>query len=770
MSLEGFKPIEYERLGGLMTFVKQEDVPQGFSPDCQNVRYRPSSVETRPGLTPRFTKGGVTFTGLSQFISNQFVKTLLTLDSNGDLDKESGASLVSVQDKVATVGAMMRSQPLFDNIFFSFFGGERAVPYGPIRLFDGTNLDPVAPEGPGAAPTAADSGTGVIEAGVHKGKVLFEFRSGALSESGPEFEWTAAGLKKATISTIPTGPGYVVARHLIFTASGGEDFFSLGNTFRIDDNTSTSVEVDFNDTEIQQGVVFNKYERNHRLSDQSGIGVYGSRLTTWGGLNIIRTIRNLGFDGGFLAAGEPLGWVQGGGFAGGAKESADAYHGEAWKITGDGATATRGQITQAEAATALRQNTAYTVSVRVKKTAGLAAGRLNIDVFGTSPSVDSTGLQLLHSAVTEDWVEYEAELTPAIADIPTDLVLRVFADQTPTNAQSFIVDRIQIYPTNKKYDASVVRVSDNFDIRFDGINGFITISKDDGERVMHCIELRGYYYIYKERGVYVTEDDGSNPPSLWPVRRLDKEVGAGGPNAVGEGQAFHVIASRNGPYLNRGGVPMWLGKEIIDTWQRINWNAAQNVHALVDSERSIVRYHLPLDGSTTISHTLTLDYIEGWGSGDDPGGRKWSLDVYPDPIRASILFEKSDNTKGIYYATDKIQEETDDTDDDAVAIDSFYETAFGKAGNRGQDLFGGVVMNISGSGQLETRVRGLDNNPDVRLKNLGLNSSPGKEYEVYANVEAEKARVRIRTSAIGARFSCKRIALYGQPWADTRPI
>ena len=768
MSLEGFKPIEFERLGGLMTFVKAEDVPGGYSPDCQNVRYRPSSVETRPGLTPRFTKGGVTFTALAQFISNQFVKTLLTLDSNGDLDKESGGSLVSVQSDVASVGSMMRSQQLFDNIFLSFFGGERAVPQGPVRLFDGANLDPVAAEGPGAAPTAADSGTGVIEAGVHKGKVLFEFRDGSLSETSPEFEWTAAGLKKATISVIPTGPAYVVARHLIFTASGGEDFFSLGNTFRIDDNTSTSVEVDFNDTEIQQGTIFNKFERNHRLSDQAGVGVYGSRLTTWGGLNTIRTIRNLGFDGGFLAAGEPLGWVQGGSFAGGAKEATDIYHGEAWKITGDGATATRGQITQAEAATALRQNTAYTVSVRVKKTAGLVAGRLNIDVFGSA--IDSTGLQLLHSAVTEDFVEYEAELTPAITSIPTDLVLRVFADQTPTSAEGFIVDRIQIWPTDKKHDASVVRVSDPFDLRFDGINGFITISKDDGERVMHCVELRGFYYIYKERGVYVTEDDGNNPPSLWQVRRLDKEVGAGGPNAVGEGQAFHVTASRNGPYLQRGGIPMWIGKEIIDTWQRINWNAAENVHTLVDSERSIVRFHLPLDGSTTISHILTLDYIEGWGTGDDPGGRKWGLDVFPNAVRASIIFEKSDNTKGIYYATDKIQEETDDTDDDAVAIDSFYETAFGKAGNRGQDLYGGVAINVSGSGQLEIRVLGLDDKPDSKLKTIGLSSTPGKDFEVYANVETEKARVRIRTSAIGARFSCKRIALYARPWADFRPI
>src|ERR1700693_3748639 len=80
-SFDELKPLLVPRLGGLVTYIKPLDVPAGFSPNLQNVRLLPRTVQTRPGLTMRMVKTGYTFYGVAQFVDNLGNKTLFTLDN-----------------------------------------------------------------------------------------------------------------------------------------------------------------------------------------------------------------------------------------------------------------------------------------------------------------------------------------------------------------------------------------------------------------------------------------------------------------------------------------------------------------------------------------------------------------------------------------------------------------------------------------------------------------------------------------------------------------
>jgi len=776
VSLDGFKPLEVERLGGLATFPRAEDVPVGWSPDCQNVRFRPGSVETRLGLTTQVTPS-IPVYGLAQFISNVGTKSLVFLSSGSSvasLYHQDGAPNV-LQSAVCQPSARLNSILAFNRIWFAFFesGPE---PAGALRHWVGVTpsggegaVDPLCPSGPGGAPTAADStNAGTITAGLHKVRVVFETRSAYLTEPSPPASWTAAGSKKAVISNIPTGPNYVTARRLIFTAAAGEDLFYL-STFRIADNTTTSVEVDFSDLELQQGNNVNVLLRNFLLPEQTGIGSYHQRLIAWGGLNCLK-LNNAGFDGGFAAAGEPLGWQQGTNFAGGSK-SLFGYKGECWRITGDGVTAVRGEILL-PVASVVEAKVTYEISVRA---AWLYLqppydAALHINLEGTG--VSTPGLTIPANSIGQTFLRFRGNLTPegGLTSVPSDLKLRVRGINTIPSETYLWVDEIEIYKADQKFDASVARVSDAEDPeRFDGINGFIVVRKDDGQKIIAGAEQRGFYYFFKERSVHATYDDGANPASLWPLHLISEVAGAASPNAVAAGESFIITAARAGAYLIVAGRATKLSKEIEPTWERINWTAAHTIHTLLDAENNRVHFFVPLDANTAPLHALVLDYTEGFGADEDPGGRKWSIDSFPAAIRASLRYENATGGRDLYLGGTKVYKHTG-TSDDGTAINSYYETAYLKAGKSGQDLFGGVALNVAGAGTLTASLRGLNDVPTEDLPNQVLATAPSKDNEMYANLESEKARLRMGTNAVGAYFQLKRVCIYAQPWAAIRAL
>src|SRR6267142_1289094 len=321
--------------------------------------------------------------------------------------------------------------------------------------------------------TAAAAGS--VSAGVHQVCVIFKTRQGYLTQPGPATNWTASGGKRAVVSSIPTGPSNVVARILCFTGAGGASFFYTGGgttlfsgNMVIANNTTTSLFVDFSDAILLAGTNVDNLFKLIELGDCAGVLDYAQRLFWWGERNKMNNWVNLGFDGGFTGPSfphYPLGWTPDPVWAPGATDEENfTVWGAAFAIAGNGTTPTCGLMAQSAVQDALgapriQANTDYTVRARCARNATLLQGTLHIHLYGASGAINTTGLQLTATQLTTTYVEYTAQLTAPLTTIPSDLLLRVYADGTPNQNGQFYVDCIEIFPTAQPVNASLVRAS-----------------------------------------------------------------------------------------------------------------------------------------------------------------------------------------------------------------------------------------------------------------------------------------------------------------------
>jgi hypothetical protein len=106
-------------------------------------------------------------------------------------------------------------------------------------------------------------------------------------------------------------------------------------------------------------------------------------------------------------------------------------------VSGDGTTAIRGLISQATGIN--MQGEYWTIGAWVRAES-VSAGRLNIDLNGGSPSIDTAGVQV--TANTGGWIYLESRVQ-VTSDNPT---LRIFVDNTANNGSLWYVDAVVLYP------------------------------------------------------------------------------------------------------------------------------------------------------------------------------------------------------------------------------------------------------------------------------------------------------------------------------------
>ncbi len=590
-----------------------------------------------------------------------------------------------------------------------------------------------------------------------------------LVAGGPPPTVASAGSAQVQVSNIPTGPPNVVARRLYFTPSGSTDLYFLP-AFQINDNTTTSALFNFNDTDLLNGELVNNLFNNARLPDCGGVAMYNARTALWASDNPL-PFNNIGFDGGIDSVSgkaQPLGWIPGASVAGGSVDSADAFYGNCWKITGDGVTAVRGRIENTDAPLLILPSTAYRLRVWLKG-AGLTQGSVQIGLSSSSLAKD-VYMSVGYLNLTSGWKLFEGPLigNANFPTIPNDLVLYVEGTGTINNGGTVFIDHIEVVPDLSRYSTGQILFSDAYNNeRFDSQTGFVTINKDDGQKVAACGQLRGYWYVLKERSMWVTFDDSVNPPAFWSASLIDDAVGAGGPACVAEFEEMLVIASRPGAYFFLGGRPVKMSQEVQNIWSSINWAAAATIHVSIDPQARLMRFFFPVGSSTVPNSALTLDYVEGLGQEVEPGGRKWNPDVYPVTIYGHFVGNDENNNQQVYMIGPKIYQ-VGGTDDDGVAIDCFYQTAFARATPTGQSLFGGASMTLSGSGSLKASLVGLGGSPVNVLLETTLTNPMTKDLELYGNLESERASLKIETAGLGANFSARRLAIMVMPWAEQR--
>jgi hypothetical protein len=668
--------------------------------------------------------------------------------------------------------------------------------------------------------TAAAAGS--VDAGAHQVCVIFKTRQGYLTKPGPATTWTASGGKRAVVANIPTGPSNVIGRILCFTGAGGASFFYTGNgaslfsgNMVIADNTTTSLAVDFSDAILLAGTNVDNQFRLVELGDCAGVTEYSERLFWWGERNKMNNWLNLGFDGGFTGPSfphHPLGWTPDVVFApGGTDEESFVAWGAAYSIVGNGTTPTRGLVTQGAVqdslgAPLIQANTDYTIRAHCAANAALSQGMLHIHLFSQSAGINTTGLQLAAAQLTTSYVEYSAELTAPLTTIPSDLVLRVYADGTPNVSGQFYIDSIEIFPTSAPVNASIVRGSRVEDPEsYDGINGFMSVAENNGQAIRAAFKLRERLYFVKEHSLHVTQDDGTNEPSLWSIAEVSRRLGTPSVRGVGIGEDWVVIAHRTGLYIFSGGEPIKISQEIQPTWNRINWQYAHTLWVTVDTKERRILVGAPMGTGTTPNTILMLDYHDLDDASDIATrppvnvtytGRKAATDMArkwsPWTIAANscALIERTNGTAilaigggipgvGGAGATGKAYQLADtQLSDDGSAIPSYYTTHFfperavEQSLNLGahRKLFSYLTMFVEGAGNLSLTSFTDSSSAPQTQQPLPLSSPSLKDLELPINVLGERVAFQVSTNQPGAWFKLQKFtpSVRVDPWAPVR--
>ncbi len=487
--------------------------------------------------------------------------------------------------------------------------------------------------------------------------------------------------------------------------------------------------------------------------------------------------------------------------------------GAAYSIVGNGTTPTRGLMAQgavndALGAPLIQANTDYTVRARCARNTLLTQGALHIHLFSTIGGINTTGLQLTAAQLTTSYVEYTAQLTAPLATIPSDLVLRVYADGTPNQNGQFYIDAIEIFPTAQPVNASLVRASRVEDPEsYDGIDGLLSIAENNGQAIRAAFKLRERLYFVKEHSLHVSQDDGTNEPSLWATAEVSRKVGTPSVRGVGIGEDWVVIAHRTGLYIFSGGEPVKISQEIQPTWNQINWQYGHTLWVTVDTKERRIFVGVPLGTATSPNKILMLDYRDlddadliasrppinitytGRKTATDKT-RKWS--PWSIAANACALIERTDGTAIVAMgggtpgiggggATGKVYQLKDaQLSDDGTAIPSYYTThyfperAVEQALSLGahRKLFSYLTMFVEGAGNLSlTSFTDSASAPQTQQP-LPLSSPSLKDLELPINVLGERVAFQVSTNQPGAWFRLQKFtpSVRVDPWAPVRGL
>ena len=490
-------------------------------------------------------------------------------------------------------------------------------------------------------PSASTTSTGIVTPygqatpGIHQLQVSFLQPNGqTITAPSPPVTWVANGGQYVQISGLPVGPNGTLARVLQFTGAGGAYFFYIpvpaqanglvvSTATQINDNTTTSVLLDFSDNTLFAATACSKPGNNlsaqNVLGPCAGMFTYASRLLAWGNRNKVTNLLNLGFDGG-PPSGIPPGWSElnpGGVCASG--RLANVY-----QITVGAHEFAAGAIEQGAAydaygAPIFLANKAYSVRVWLKASTatGLSALSFNISLTSASTSYLNEATipgSSISTAAQGSFVEIAfPSLTPIT--IPSDLVLQFGVGNSGAASGIVIsVDDMEPFFTAQPYNQNQAWISyaENFG-GFDGNTGFIG-PVDDQSPLMNFGVLRQTLYMVSGTGLHETQDNGQTEPGDWTVNQVSDDCGAfsiasvaRNPQGIGSaGKDWMMWSGPDGAQIFTGQKPMKVSQEIQSVWDAIP--AANAYQCWVKNWESAkwCFFGIPAPGSTM--QVLVLDY------------------------------------------------------------------------------------------------------------------------------------------------------------------
>ena len=503
--------------------------------------------------------------------------------------------------------------------------------------------------GPNGSTSAVGTATpfGQAAPGFHLMRVNFQTRQGAILKPSPYVKFIANGGQYLQVSNIPIGPANVVARILEFTGADGAYFFYLpipaqvngqvvSTATQINDNTTTSVLLDFSDNSLFGGLATsisgNDLIAQIVLDGALGFGQYDTRLITYGQRNRIQNFLNLGFEGGYNSAvvnplQYPLGWTVGTTDIGsGVLVSSDV--GMAWQVTVGQSTSLYGKLSQSAYQDAygnpiVTGNLLYSVRFRAKTNGDSTFLLPTVIVELSSVSTGFTAyvvVPIVNSTVNQ-W--YDANLIPVLPEnIPSDLMFTFWMGGTSSSGNGTVtIDEISLIPTPTPYlDGVLFGSYGNNPEGIDGESGkFGPVT--DTRKVMDFGVLRETFYMLTQEPsgrLHETTDNGTTEPSGWTVNEVGANCGAlsafsltksqADDTAASGGEEWIAWASLSGARIFGGAYPDKISQEIQPDWEKINHAAAKTVWCVNDPVERALYFGVPLGAATAPSNILFTSY------------------------------------------------------------------------------------------------------------------------------------------------------------------
>ena len=307
MSLEEYDRIDINSFMGLYKRGSADTCPPNHSPICQNMRFnRKGETETRYGTVSSLSTGHNTnriFTATFSHSTN----IILTSDGAGNIYRsDTGGVLLNVANMIDFAAINVFGFCLISPIS-GVSGGGNSVYIWQARAGGGGDVIPIrkaAGHAPSGSFTAADTGTGHVDIGVHLLAVSFIMDTGFTTQPGPKIAGvftpvsvTSTGGKLIHVSGIPTGPIGTVARQIFVTQANQTEYFYVASGL-INDNTTTTVDLNFYDSDliVSADSLFDLLEEipAGNFGEAGGMTFYHGRVFYWGGEFSLIRVTNAG--------------------------------------------------------------------------------------------------------------------------------------------------------------------------------------------------------------------------------------------------------------------------------------------------------------------------------------------------------------------------------------------------------------------------------------------------------------------------------------------